>query len=163
MELGGEAGHALALGRRAVGGRALDLEGDRGQSLAGLVVQGARNTQALALLGHERGAASRSPLLGEPIEHRVEGAGEGDQLRTVSRAPPEAQLGVAEVDLIHLRLEVAQRGEGTPDKKEVGREHGRQAHGEDQRLGDPNRGVHRYRGEKQQDECEPQDRGAGQT
>ena len=154
MELSGERGHALPLGRRAVSGRALDLERDRGQGLAGLIVQGARDPQALALLCHERGAASRSPLLGEPIEHRIEGAGEGDELRTLSGAPAEAQVRVAEVDLIHLCLELAQRGEGAADEHQVDREHCRQPDSEDQRLGEPNRGVHGYRGEQQQDEGE---------
>ena len=80
MELAGERRPFAFARSRALRSRALDLEDDRGQGLAGLIVKGAGNPQTLSLLGNEGGAGACSSLIGKAVEHCVEGVRERGQL-----------------------------------------------------------------------------------
>ena len=64
MKLRRDRGHSLALGRRAVVGGPFDLQGNRGQGLTSLIMQGPTDAQPLSLLSSEGGARAGPSLLG---------------------------------------------------------------------------------------------------
>ena len=72
--------------------RPLELQDDRGQRLADLVVQLARDPRALTLLRRQRPPRAVAPLALQPLDHLVERPGQlrhlGVRRLQLARAPP---------------------------------------------------------------------------
>ena len=102
----------------------LEPQQQPGQRLVDLVVEVARDSRALLLLGVE-GGARRSPALGlEPLEHADEGAVQtGDLLRPGRRLHvTQVGAGPGEVGALHLIDEPLEGAEAPLQKDQVDRD-----------------------------------------
>ena len=96
----------------------LELEHDAGERLSDLVVQLAREPHALVLLGGQRAAPARAPLVLEPVEHRVECVPQVGHLR-VGALELEPPAGLVRVDPPHHRRELLERPEHAPQSSRL--------------------------------------------
>ncbi len=82
----------MRLGRRS---QLFDLQGDRGQGLADLIVKLLGGPQAFGFLCAESGAGTLATLVREPLQHRVEGLDEGGDLGAAARRFNAPLLGLS--------------------------------------------------------------------
>ena len=112
-----------------LGGRgrrhAVDLQDDRGQMLAELVVQLGGEAPPLGLSLGERAASAVASLGLEAIEHRVEALREDGDLRLGARVR-KSLAGTQRIDALHERREADQGRERAAHEDEVHGEHDRQ-------------------------------------
>ena len=125
--------------------RLLELEHDRSQSLADLVVQLARDPQALPLLRGQRSTGALPPLRLEPANHVVDGVGHlGHLWIGATDVRP-----LARSQRIHLTREASQPREGlerAPEQHEVHGEHDAKTEHEHNGLRQGEREAHRRGG-----------------
>jgi hypothetical protein len=140
-----------------VAGERIELQEHPRQDLAHLVVQPARDPQALALLRSERPAAALAPLVLEPLEHLVESTDELDDLDSAGLG--QALAGPEQVDGAHAPHEPLERGEGRPQQHQVEHEHQRERGGEVGDLDERDRRVDRDRRQGEQQRGDRQQRG----
>ena len=97
-----------------------DLQHDAGQGLADLVVELAGDAPALTLLDHQRPPDALAPLGLQPVEHLVEGIGEGCDLRAAVDVHALAER--ERVMPTHALRQFVERPEGRTHQEEADRE-----------------------------------------
>ncbi len=100
---------------------AVDLQHQRGQPLADLVVQLGGDAPPLRLLSHQRAVPAFAPFGFEPVEHRVERVRQAGHLRLRAECrQPSAR--VERIDRVHQAGQALQRSECAPHEHEVDRQ-----------------------------------------
>jgi hypothetical protein len=142
---------------RHVGGDPLDLQHDRREDLADLVVQLPCHPLALGLLHHERLARALAPLVLEAREHLVEGLRQTGDVRLAHHG--HALPRVERVDRAHGARHGAERVERGAEQEEGHDEHEEQAAGQHQQLRRPDGDRHGHRRQHEHREDQQQHRG----
>jgi transposase len=136
--------------------RPLELEQDRGQALAYLVVQLLGDAAPLSLLCRQRACGAGAPLRLQPVEHLVE---RRDQLGHLTAAGDSQALPRAlQVDPGHQARQVLERSQPDAQQDSVGGQADRETGEEDPRLGGQHRGRDGHGREEQQSGGRDKDR-----